>query len=135
MTNDNYEEKFKQQIARLNQEQKEAVTTTEGPVLVFAGPGTGKTQVLTLRIANLIAQGLAEPKNILALTFTKAAAVNMQERLATIIGPTAYQVCSNTFHGFCQEVMINNGEFFPFKHDSEVADELTQNEIMEKNSP
>lgn len=132
MTNDNYEEKFKQQIAHLNQEQKEAVMTTEGPVLVFAGPGTGKTQVLTLRIANLIAQGLAEPKNILALTFTKAAAVNMQERLATTIGPTAYQVCSNTFHGFCQEVMTNNGEFFPFKHDSEVADELTQNEIMEK---
>lgn len=104
--------KFKQQIVYLNQEQKEAVMTTEGPVLVFAGPWDGKNNVLTLRIANLIAQGLAEPKHILALTFTKAAAVNMQERLATIIGPTAYQVCSNTFHGFCQEVMTNTENFF-----------------------
>ncbi len=131
MAND-YEVKFQQQIDRLNQEQREAVETLEGPVLVFAGPGTGKTQVLTLRIANLIAQGLAEPKNILALTFTKAAAINMQTRLASMIGPVAYQVSSNTFHGFCQEVMASNGEFFPFKHDSEVVDELTQNEIMEK---
>ncbi len=132
MTTINYQEKFEQEIKRLNPQQKEAVETLEGPVLVFAGPGTGKTQVLTLRIANLIAKGLAEPQNILALTFTKAAAVNMQKRLTGLIGSAAYRVSINTFHGFCQEIIENEGEFFPFKHDSQVLDDVSRNELMEK---
>lgn len=123
---------FNQEFAKLNPEQKLAVTTLEGPVLVFAGPGTGKTQVLTLRLANLLAQGLAEPENILALSYTKAAAVNMQKRLAGIIGAAAFKVNCNTFHGFCQEIIETHGEFFPFAHDSAVLDELTQREIMEE---
>ncbi|MDO5561178.1 MAG: ATP-dependent DNA helicase [bacterium] len=127
-----YEKKFSAALEKLNPQQKLAVDTLEGPVLVFAGPGTGKTQVLTLRIANLLAQGLAEPQNILALTFTKAAAANMKERLATFVGPMAYQVNINTFHGFCQDVIEAHGEFFPLRHDSQVLDELTRYEIMEK---
>lgn len=127
-----YEEKFSAALAELNAQQRLAVETLEGPVLVFAGPGTGKTQVLTLRIANLLAQGLAEPQNILALTFTKAAAANMKERLATFVGPLAYQVNINTFHGFCQDIIETHGEFFPLRHDSQVLDELTGYEIMEK---
>ena len=76
--------KFSLELERLNAAQKQAVAALEGPVLVFAGPGTSKTQVLTLRIANLIAQGMAQPEEILAITFTHAATVNMRERLVKI---------------------------------------------------
>lgn len=89
---------------RLNPLQQQAVTTTEGPVLVFAGPGTGKTQILTTRIGTLLAQGV-QPGNILALTFTNSGAKNMQQRLATLVGPAAYQVSMTTFHSFASGVI------------------------------
>ncbi len=85
---------------RLNTAQKEAVDTIEGPVMVIAGPGTGKTQILTLRIANILKQTDAQPENILALTFTESGAKAMRERLATYIGAPAYRVAIFTFHEF-----------------------------------
>lgn len=127
-----FSDHFQSELQKLNPQQREAVESLEGPVLVFAGPGTGKTQVLTLRIANLIDQGLAGPENILALTFTKAAAANMQKRLAELIGMTAFSVTCQTFHGFCQEIITAHGEDFPFAYESQVLDELTAREIMEE---
>lgn len=104
---------FKKEYARLNPRQKEAVDAIEGPVMVIAGPGTGKTQVLTLRIANILARTDTEPRSILALTFTEKAAFNMRERLAGLIGQAAYGVRISTFHAFCNEIIGRNPDSFP----------------------
>ncbi len=98
---------------RLNPAQREAVDTVEGPVMVIAGPGTGKTQILTLRIANILRQTDTAPANILALTFTESGVVAMRRRLAEIIGSRAYGIIINTFHGFCNEIIKNYPEDFP----------------------
>lgn len=91
---------FNVAYGKLNLTQKEAVDTIEGPVMVIAGPGTGKTQILTLRIANILKVTDAKPENILALTFTEAGARAMRERLHTYIGQAAYRVNIHTFHEF-----------------------------------
>ena len=98
---------FKEAYASLNAAQKEAVDTIEGPVMVIAGPGTGKTQVLTLRIANILLKTDVAPENILALTFTESGARAMRERLRSYIGAEAYRVAIHTFHGFAEECIKN----------------------------
>lgn len=105
--------KFEERYKKLNAEQKKAVDTIEGPVLVVAGPGTGKTEILTLRIARIISDTQTQPENILALTFTEAGAANMRKRLATLIGSPAYRVVIQTFHSFCNSVITTYPEFFP----------------------
>src|SRR3989338_6557209 len=77
---------FAELYKQLNPEQREAVDTIEGPVMVIAGPGTGKTQVLTMRIANILRQTDTDASSILCLTFTESAAAAMRERLLNIIG-------------------------------------------------
>ena len=96
----------------LNPAQKKAVETIEGPVMVIAGPGTGKTQTLTLRIAHILKSTDTPPNGILALTFTDAAAREMRERLVKSIGPTAYYVNIQTFHSFCSSVIQNRPDIF-----------------------
>jgi len=96
---------FTTALKGLNQAQREAVNTIEGPVMVIAGPGTGKTQILTLRIANILLQTDTVPSSILALTFTESGAKAMRERLRQYIGATAYQVPIFTFHGFAQKLI------------------------------
>ncbi len=91
---------FNEAYASLNAAQRDAVDTIEGPVMVVAGPGTGKTQVLTLRIANILLKTDIKPDGILALTFTESGAKAMRERLQRYIGTAAYQVPIFTFHGF-----------------------------------
>lgn len=97
----------------LNAEQKKAVDTIEGPVMVIAGPGTGKTQILTLRIANILKQTDTTPDSILALTFTEAASANMRRRLVSIVGSAGYYVNIFTFHGFCNHIIQEYPERFP----------------------
>lgn len=89
----------------LNAEQKEAVDAIEGPVMVIAGPGTGKTQILTLRIANILRKTDSKAENILALTFTESGARAMRERLVSLIGERAYDVAIYTFHGFADSLI------------------------------
>lgn len=89
---------FEVAYGRLNQEQKIAVDTIEGPVLVVAGPGTGKTQILTLRIANILLKTDTAPEQILAITFTESGVKAMRHRLVSFIGPLAYRVPIHTFH-------------------------------------
>lgn len=127
LTTPEFEEAYK----KLNPEQKLAVDTIEGPVMVIAGPGTGKTQVLSLRVGNILKQTDIRPSNILCLTFTDAAQVNMRERLSDIIGSAGYKVGVYTFHGFAREVIASYPEFFYNGADFAAADELTQLEILE----
>ncbi len=128
----NFAAKFKSELAKLNPAQKQAVDTLEGPVMVFAGPGTGKTQILTLRIANLISQGLAEPAQILALTFTTSAAANMRTRLGRMIGTAGLQVPFFTFHEFCQTVIGDHPEVFPFGEHALPLGDLERIDILQQ---
>jgi len=98
---------------RLNKAQREAVDTIEGPVMVSAGPGTGKTQILALRIANILLKTDTKPENILAITFTESGVLSMRRRLAETIGTPAYGVAIKTFHGFCNDVIKDEPESFP----------------------
>lgn len=97
---------------RLNSRQQEAVDHIYGPLLVLAGPGTGKTQLLSARIANILSITDASPQNILCLTFTEAAAQNMRERLAGMIGAGAYDVHINTYHGFGSDIIRSYPSYF-----------------------
>jgi DNA helicase-2/ATP-dependent DNA helicase PcrA len=103
---------FQELFNGLNDAQKKAVESTEGPIMVIAGPGTGKTQILGARIAKIIHDGLSNPANILCLTYTDAGAVAMRNRLVSMIGPLAYQVNIFTYHGFCNKVIQENYAHF-----------------------
>ncbi|HBT95774.1 MAG TPA: hypothetical protein DEB24_06715 [Coriobacteriia bacterium] len=99
-------------MSKVNPKQREAIETIDGPVLVVAGPGTGKTQLLSLRVANILANRDISAENILCLTFTEAGAEAMSKRLARFIGKDAYQVRINTFHAFATYLRSRHIEYF-----------------------
>ena len=107
-----YNEKFQQALANLNPEQLAAVNKMDGPVLVVAGPGTGKTQILAARIGKILTDTDALPSEILCLTYTDAGAIAMRKRLFDFIGPDAYRINIYTFHAFCNEIIQENLEYF-----------------------
>lgn len=127
----NHEAKFKELYGRLNKKQKEAVDAIDGPIMVVAGPGTGKTEILTLRIANILRKTDTEPENILALTFTESGAVSMRRRLVEIVGSSGYSVVINTFHGFCNDAIQKYPEEFPHIIGSRNINEVEQVKILE----
>src|SRR5438045_3384660 len=113
MTKKNYQlEKFKEIYNNLNEQQKLAVDTIEGPVMVIAGPGTGKTQILSARIGKILLNTDASPQNILCLTYTDAGVVAMRKRLLGFIGAEAYKVNIYTFHAFCNDIIQDNLSLF-----------------------
>ncbi|TWI99945.1 DNA helicase-2/ATP-dependent DNA helicase PcrA [Mucilaginibacter frigoritolerans] len=111
-TPNKYNEKFQQALAQLNPEQLAAVNKMDGPVLVIAGPGTGKTQILAARIGKILLETDANAHEILCLTYTDAGAVAMRKRLFEFIGPDAYRVNIYTFHAFCNEIIQENLDYF-----------------------
>lgn len=123
--------KFEEEYKTLNKAQKEAVDIIDGPVMVVAGPGTGKTTILTLRIANILKKTDTKPENILALTFTEAASINMRRKLSEIIGSRAYQVVINTFHSFAESIIRKYPEEFPRIIGSRPIGEVDQISIIE----
>jgi len=123
---------FKKLYSKLNKLQKEAVDTVEGPVMVIAGPGTGKTTVLTLRIANILRITDTNPENILALTFTESGVYSMRQKLSEIIGSEAYSVGIFTFHSFCNDVIRRFPEYFPRIVGSRHATDIEVIELLEK---
>lgn len=123
---------FDSLYARLNTAQRQAVDSIEGPVLVIAGPGTGKTQVLTLRIANILRKTDIGPDGILALTFTQSGVQAMRQRLASIAGISAYRVHIHTFHGFANEIIRRYPEYFARIIGGQNADVIDQLRIIEK---
>lgn len=130
----NYEAEYK----RLNDAQKLAVDTIEGPVMVIAGPGTGKTQILSMRIANILKKTQVNPENILCLTFTNSGVQAMKKRLLSIIGPASYQIHITTFHTFCNEIISLYPEKFVSAKRLNQLTELEQifiiQEILSKNN-
>jgi DNA helicase-2/ATP-dependent DNA helicase PcrA len=117
----------------LNPAQKQAVMHDDGPMLVVAGAGTGKTHVITTRIARLIEEGKAEPSQILALTFTEKAAGEMLDRLDTMIGWQAYQVNVMTFHAFGVQLLQRFGHHLGWSTRTEVIPDLAKLLLLKQN--
>ena len=131
MTNANTTE-FEKAFNQLNEKQKEAVTDFEGPMMVIAGPGTGKTQLLAVRIGYILQNTDIQAHNILALTYTDAGTTAMRQRLLKFIGTDAYKVNIYTFHGFCSSVIKENVEFFGGYSDLEAMSDLESYSIYKE---
>ena len=118
-------------LDQLDPRQREAVTTTEGPVLVLAGAGSGKTRVITYRIAYLIEQGLARPEQILAVTFTNKAAEELRQRVERLLPgglPTAPM--TSTFHSFCARLLRREAPTLGWKRDFSIYDADDQQRLV-----
>jgi DNA helicase-2/ATP-dependent DNA helicase PcrA len=126
---------FEARYESLNPEQRQAVDTLTGPVMVIAGPGTGKTEVLTMRIANILRGGHAvktAPERVLALTFTESGAISMRRRLVELIGQDAYRVEISTFHGFANRIIRDYPDYFPTIIGASSITEIEQVDILRK---
>ena len=123
---------FEHRYKSLNAEQKKAVDAIDGPVMVIAGPGTGKTTILTLRIANILKQTDTPPDAILALTFTESGVRAMRKKLVEIIGPTAYRVKIHTFHSFANDIIKTYPDKFPRIIGAEHVEGIEQIALVEK---
>ena len=123
------EAQFLEVLAQLNTEQRVAVDQMEGPVMVLAGPGTGKTQLIAARIGNILYNTDTQAQNLLCLTYTEAGVKAMRERLKRLIGSAASQVHIHTFHSYCHQLIQNNFSFFGHSK-LEPLDELERIEII-----
>lgn len=121
---------FQTRYAKLNTNQRQAVDYIHGSLLVIAGPGTGKTELLSMRTAQILRQTDTLPDSILCLTFTESGAANMRQRLRQIIGEDAYKIAIHTFHSFGTEIINQHREYFFRGANAQPADELTQHQIV-----
>jgi DNA helicase II / ATP-dependent DNA helicase PcrA len=119
-------------LSDLNPEQLQAVLHNEGPMLVVAGAGTGKTSVISHRIARLVLEGVAKPGQVLALTFTDKAAGEMQHRLDGLLGWKAHEVLAMTFNAFGQQLISRFGNHVGMKTNLEVASPTTMLVLLEQ---
>ncbi|HKR88743.1 MAG TPA: UvrD-helicase domain-containing protein, partial [Phenylobacterium sp.] len=120
-------------LAGLNPEQRDAVETTDGPVLVLAGAGTGKTRVLTTRLAHILATGRARPWELLAVTFTNKAAREMRERITAIIGPQAEGLrWLGTFHSIAAQILRRHAELVGLKSNYTILDTDDQERLIKQ---
>ncbi len=117
-------------LESLNPDQRRAVTHSEGPLLILAGAGSGKTRVLTHRIAYLIAQRSVDPHKILAITFTNKAADEMKERLESLIGPIARGMWVSTFHSACVRILRREIERLGYTRNFTIYDEADRNRLI-----
>ncbi len=119
-------------LSGLNEKQREAVTTTEGPVMIIAGPGSGKTRALTHRIAYLLAAGKAQPHEIIALTFTNKAAREMQERVQRLVGDETKGMWVGTFHSAFARLLRMEGDKIGYSQDFSIYDTSDSRRILKQ---
>ncbi|MCP5432797.1 MAG: UvrD-helicase domain-containing protein [Alphaproteobacteria bacterium] len=120
-------------LERLNEAQRAAVEATEGPLLVLSGAGTGKTRVLTTRLAHILRRGLARPGEILAVTFTNKAAREMKERVAELIGPVAEGMAfMGTFHALAARILRRHAELVGLKSNFTILDTDDQIRLLKQ---
>ena len=115
----------------LNPEQRKAAETLEGPVLILAGAGSGKTRALTYRIANLIDHGVA-PWNILAITFTNKAAKEMRERVSALVSHGADDIWVSTFHSMCARILRRDIEKLGYTRSFTIYDDDDQTSVLKE---
>ncbi|HEX5112087.1 MAG TPA: ATP-dependent DNA helicase [Saprospiraceae bacterium] len=123
---------FDDKLAKLNTQQRLAVSSIEGPVMVIAGPGTGKTEILSLRIGYILKNTDTAPGNILCLTYTDAAATEMRHRLIEYIGPEAYRIQVSTFHSFCNLVIQENPSVFQQARELEPISDIDKFKLLQQ---
>ena len=131
MNRQQQQEKFNKIYEALNAAQRKAVDTIDGPVMVIAGPGTGKTQILSARIGKILIETDVLPQNILCLTYTDAGTIAMRKRLQGFIGPDAYKVNIYTFHAFCNDIIQENLSLFE-KTSLDPISDLERIELMKQ---
>jgi DNA helicase-2/ATP-dependent DNA helicase PcrA len=119
-------------LADLNEAQREAVLTTEGPLLVIAGAGSGKTRVLTHRVAHLLAACGVEPNEILAITFTNKAAGEMRERIEGMLGPVARAIWILTFHAACGRILRREAQRLGYRSNFTIYDQADQVRLVKQ---
>lgn len=123
-------ENYKAAYNGLNERQREAVDAISGPVMVIAGPGTGKTQLLAVRVCHIVQEAGVNPEDILCLTYTDAGASAMRKRLISFMGAEAYKVNIFTFHSFCNHIINSNRAYFGDYLDLKNISDLQKSEIM-----
>jgi DNA helicase II / ATP-dependent DNA helicase PcrA len=119
-------------LESLNPTQLDAVKHTEGPLLILAGAGSGKTRVLTHRIAYILGEGLAAPEEVLAITFTNKAAGEMKDRVALLVGPDSRKMWVSTFHAFCARVLRVHAEKLGYKREFTIYDGADQVRLVKR---
>ncbi len=119
-------------LDQLNPAQLGAVTHTEGPLLILAGAGSGKTRVLTHRISYLLDEGFAAPDEILAITFTNKAANEMKERVALLVGPESRKMWVSTFHAFCARILRVHAEKLGYRREFTIYDSADQVRLVRR---
>jgi len=119
-------------LADLNDAQREAVLTTEGPLLVIAGAGSGKTRVLTHRVAHLLAACGVEPSEVLAITFTNKAAGEMRERIESMLGPVARAIWILTFHAACGRILRREAPRLGYRSNFTIYDQADQIRLVKQ---
>jgi DNA helicase-2/ATP-dependent DNA helicase PcrA len=119
-------------LESLNLTQLDAVEHTEGPLLILAGAGSGKTRVLTQRVAYIIDQGLAAPEEVLAITFTNKAAREMKDRVALLVGPDSRRMWVSTFHAFCARILRVHAEKLGYKREFTIYDRADQVRLVKR---
>lgn len=119
-------------LSNLNKEQQEAVKHTEGPLLIMAGAGSGKTRVLTHRIAYLIDEKAVSPRNILAITFTNKAAREMKDRVQKLVGPEGEGMWVSTFHSMCVRILRRDIERIGYSRNFTIIDSSDQQTVMKQ---
>ena len=119
-------------LATLNPAQREAVEAIAGPVLILAGPGSGKTKVITHRVAYLVKLCGVSPHNIMAVTFTNKAAREMKERLEQLLGQAAEALTLGTFHAICARILRREGEVIGLGSSFAIYDEDDQSSLIKQ---